>query len=97
MKLVYVPCSNEVEAKKIGGTLVEEKLACCANILPINSIYPWEGKIQEDSESLLLMKTNSDYETVKNRIEELHSYEIPAIAAFDIEINKKYENWSNSI
>jgi len=97
MKLIYVPCSDEQEAKKIGRTLVEEKLAVCANILPITSIYPWENEIREDSESLLLLKTNADYETVKNRIEELHSYEIPAISELDIKTNKKYLDWANSL
>ena len=98
MLLIYVPCKNNAEAKKIARVLVKEKLIVCANIIPkINSVFFWEGKVEECSEALLLMKTNLPYAKVKNRIKKLHSYKIPAIAAFKIDrINSEYAKWAKN-
>lgn len=78
---VYVTTANSEEAKRIGREVIKEKLAACANILPeITSIFRWEDEIQENGESLLLLKTKS--ELVKElimRVKSLHSYEIPCI------------------
>ena len=98
MLLIYVPCKNVAEAKKIGRVLVKEKLACCANVIPkIYSAYIWDKKLEETSEALLLMKTTAPYDKAKKRIEQLHSYSVPAIAAFKIKINPKYEKWARSV
>ena len=83
MRLIYVPCKNEAEAKKIGRALVKEKLVCCANVIPkMHSTFIWNGKLNETSEALLLMKAVKPHGRVKKRIEQLHSYSVPAIAAF---------------
>jgi periplasmic divalent cation tolerance protein len=97
--IVYVTTSKDLESKKIARKLLEEKLASCINIVPrIDSIYLWRGKIEEDSESIMLIKTKSDLvERVIKRIEELHSYEIPCI--LEIAVNnasKNYLNWIDS-
>ena len=96
MLLIYVPCKNQEEAKKIGRVLVKEKLACCINILPnIHSIFPWGGKVEETSESLLLLKTLSPYKKVRSRIEQLHSYSIPLISCIKLSnVNQKYKKWA---
>lgn len=98
MILIYIPCKDEAEAKSIGRTLVQEKLAFCVNIIPkTTSFYFWEGELEEGSESILLVKTNQDYETVSARIKELHSYEIPAIIQLEAKnVNKEYADWSKS-
>lgn len=99
MLLIYVPTSNEEEAKKIGRTLIKEKLAVCVNIIPrVTSIFYWENEIQETEESLLLLKTNESYNTVRKRIEELHSYDVPLVACFKLDdLNEKYKKWANSL
>ena len=98
MLLIYVPCKNESEAKKIGRVLVKEKLVCCANVIPkMRSVFIWNGKLDETTEALLLMKTVKPYAKVKKRIEQLHSYSVPAIAAFKIKINPKYEKWAKVV
>ncbi len=98
MLLVYVPCKNESEAKKIGRVLVKERLVCCANVIPkMHSSFIWNRKLDETSEALLLMKTLKPYGKVKKRIEQLHSYSVPAIAAFKIKINPKYNKWAKSV
>jgi periplasmic divalent cation tolerance protein len=74
-------------ARAAARLLVEERLVTCANIVPsIESIFRWEGKIEESSETLLLSKTSSrNYGSLERRIRELHSYEMPEIIAFRIE------------
>ena len=83
---VYITTSGEEESKKIGKTLVEEKLAACVNIIPsIESIYLWKGEIEDDEESLLIAKTKVEtVDKIIKRVKEIHSYETPAILAIPI-------------
>jgi periplasmic divalent cation tolerance protein len=74
------------EARKIARSLVEEKLVACVNIFPrIDSIYRWQGEVEEDSECALIAKTCDDNidETIR-RIKELHSYDVPDIIVLPI-------------
>ena len=84
--LIYITTKDEDEAKKIGKTLVEEKLAACVNTHPIKSIYRWEGEIQEEGEVAMLVKTKAQLaDKVIARVKELHSYEVPCIVSLPIE------------
>ena len=95
MRIVYVTCKDMDEAKKISRHLIENKLVACANIFPINSIYSWEGKIKEDNEVVVLLKTrDNNYENIESEIKKLHSYDIPAIYSWTVDkINKDYLTW----
>ena len=66
--------------------MVDERLAACANIVsPIRSIYRWEGKIWDEKEWLLVIKTQkSIFEDLANRVKALHSYSVPEIIALPI-------------
>lgn len=79
--LVYVVCANLEEAKHIAKSVLERRLAACANIIStIHSLYWWEGKIQEGTETLLILKAPySYYEEIEKVVKQLHSYEVPAI------------------
>ena len=82
---IYVTTTDEDEAKKIGKTLVEEKLAACVNIHPIRSIYRWEGNIEEEDEAAMFVKTKAELaDEVIKRVKELHSYEVPCIVSLPI-------------
>lgn len=83
---IYITTSSKEESKKIGETLVEEKLAACVNIVAsIESIYLWKGEIEHDDESLLIVKTKQDnIDKIIKRVKEIHSYETPAILAIPI-------------
>ena len=94
MILVYVVCNDKREADKLAKSIVEKKLAACANIFPISSFYYWENNLKEDNEVVLLLKTISDnYEALEEEIKKLHSYDIPAIIKINVEANSEYETW----
>jgi periplasmic divalent cation tolerance protein len=84
---VYAVFGSAAEAQSIARTVVEERLAACANILtPCRSVYRWEGSIQEDEEVPALFKTRADTaDALVARIAELHSYEVPAAVVWPIE------------
>lgn len=94
--VAFVACGSEEEAVKIANALVEERLAACANIVaPIRSIYRWEGKICDEKEWLLLVKTErSRFDGVRQRVKSLHSYSVPEIIALPIvEGSAAYLRW----
>lgn len=78
---VYVVCGSLEEAKKLARTVLEQRLAACANIIPtLHSLYWWEGAIQEGTEVLLLLKAPyTYYEAIERLIRTHHSYQVPAI------------------
>ena len=84
--VLYVTTASAHEAGKIGRALVEERLAACANILTgMTSVYRWQGKVEQGSETVLLLKTSAArQEAAIARIRALHSYEVPCITAWAI-------------
>ena len=81
---VLTSVGTEQQALDIAHTLVKRRLAACVNILPgVRSIFRWKGKVQQDAELLLVIKTlASNFEAVRGVIKELNAYELPEIAAF---------------
>lgn len=98
--VVYITAPNEDEAVKIARILVEERLAGCINIIKgIRSIYSWHGKIEDDAEVLMIVKTQRYlFEPLKSRVKELHSYTVPEIIALPIiEGSGEYLNWLKEV
>jgi len=96
LKLIYVTCETRDEAVMIANTVVEDRLAACANILgDITSIYWWEGSIQEGREIAVILKTRSDLvDKLTERIKKLHSYSCPCVVALPIEGgNREFLDW----
>ena len=94
--LILTTASTKIEADQIANKLVQEKLAACVNIITnIQSIYRWEGKINTDSEFLLIIKTMKSAENkVIQCIKKHHSYDTPEIISFPITGgDKRYLNW----
>jgi periplasmic divalent cation tolerance protein len=83
VRVVLVTAPDEETGRRLGGALVEERLAACVNVVPgIHSLYRWEGKVQDDAELLLVVKTRADrIEALAARVCELHPYELPEILA----------------
>ena len=96
-KIVVLVTTNGVrQAKKIARALMEEKLAACANVItPVRSIYRWEGKVTEENECLMIIKTTrARFEEVRACVERLHSYSVPEVIALPIiDGAANYLNW----
>ena len=94
--VVFVTSGSEEEALKIAHALVGERLAACVNLVsPIRSIYRWEGKICDEKEWLLVMKTHMGrFDALEKRVKALHSYSVPEIIALPIVTGSpSYLNW----
>jgi periplasmic divalent cation tolerance protein len=79
-RLVLVTCATLEEARKIARDVVEKKLAACVNIVThaVESFYSWEGKLEDSSEYLLLMKTSEErIDELQKQTLSLHSYVTP--------------------
>lgn len=84
--IVFVTTKSAWVAKRIGKAVIGEQLAACVTILgTCQSLYRWNGKIQESAESLMMIKTTARcYERLQKRIKGLHSYAVPEIVAVSI-------------
>jgi periplasmic divalent cation tolerance protein len=94
--VVFVTCGSEEEGLKIANALVEGRLAACVNLIsPIRSIYRWEGRIWDEKEWLLIIKTQKGrFEELERKVKALHSYSVPEIISLPIvEGSSAYLNW----
>lgn len=94
--ICYVTTPNEESAKKIATDLVSNKLAACVNIIPnIQSVYEWEGKINEDLEYLLMIKTTTEnVQELTTYVRENHPYSVAEVISVKIESgNPPYLDW----
>ncbi|HKN83006.1 MAG TPA: divalent-cation tolerance protein CutA [Pyrinomonadaceae bacterium] len=84
--VVFMTASSGEEAARLAEMLVGAHLAACVQILPeMESVYRWEGKIERQSEVLLLAKTTIDkFEELEREVRALHSYETPEIIAVPV-------------
>ncbi len=90
----YVTHSDEAAARNLSENLVTRRLAACANILPIQSVYWWEGVVQQEGEWVSILKTSLALEgELEKAIGELHPYEVPCIMRFEVRANVGYERW----
>ena len=95
-KIIITTTTNKEEAVKIVKILLNERLIACANIIgSVLSLYWWRGKIQEDNELMIIMKSNEKLlEKTMKKILEIHSYKIPEILVLPIERGSQpYFNW----
>ena len=94
--IVVFVTAPENEAPALAKTLVEERLVACVNLVPgLRSIYWWQGKVEDEPEVLCIMKTRSNlFESLRDRVRELHSYEVEEIIALPILAgNLPYLDW----
>jgi periplasmic divalent cation tolerance protein len=93
---VLVTCPSRASAETIARVVVQERLAACANIgSGINSIYRWNGAIEETDEVPLLLKTRADlFDRLAGRVKEMHDYVVPCIIATTLTaIDPAYAKW----
>ncbi|KAM4696886.1 protein CutA isoform 2-T5 [Rhinophrynus dorsalis] len=100
LSAAYVTCPNDTVAKDIARGLVQRKLAACVNVIPqITSIYEWKGKIEEDNEVLLMIKTRSSkVAALTEYVRSVHPYEVCEVISLPIEQgNPPYLKWIGEI
>lgn len=87
VRVLLVTAPNKKTARSIARVLVGERLAACVNVIPVSaSIYHWVGKIVEERECLLLVKTSAArVEALARRIVALHPYSVPEILSLPVE------------
>jgi periplasmic divalent cation tolerance protein len=92
---VVTTVANRDDAQRLARALVERKLAACAQISAIESVYNWKDAVQQEPEFRILFKTTDGrYKLVESTIRELHPYELPAIHAFDFaHVDPAYAAW----
>jgi periplasmic divalent cation tolerance protein len=95
-RVVMTTVASPEEATRLGRTLVEERLAACATLLPaVHSIYRWQGQIESSAETLLLLKTAAgQLSDLESRLQQLHSYQTPEFLVLAIESGSdRYLAW----
>lgn len=96
----FVTCPNDKVAKDLARGIVESKLAACVSIIPaITSVYEWQGKIQEDSEVLLMIKTRSSkVPDLTQYVRANHPYEVAEVISLPIDQgNPPYLKWIRDV
>jgi periplasmic divalent cation tolerance protein len=95
-RIVLTTVANPEEAARLGGALVEERLAACVTMIPCaQSIYRWKGKVESSAETLLLIKTGPEQlAALEARLHELHSYQTPEFLILAIDAaSRPYLEW----
>ena len=94
--LVLCTCPGNSIAAKISTALIDLKLAACVNRVPgVKSWYRWQGRIEQEEEVLLLIKTTgSRFAEVESAIRRLHPHELPEVIGVSITAGSEaYLNW----
>jgi periplasmic divalent cation tolerance protein len=96
IRTILITVPDEEVGARIAQQLVEERLVACVNLVPkIRSIYRWKGKVEDDTESLMICKTAQDrLSTLMTRVNELHPYTVPEVLALPVEVGlSAYCEW----
>ena len=96
INFIYMTAGSRDEARKIGKELVISRLAACVNILDnMNSFYLWDGKVQDDTEVVMIAKTTEDQvPALVEKVKSLHSYECPCIVSIPVSGgNQAFLDW----
>jgi periplasmic divalent cation tolerance protein len=95
-RIVLTTAANPEEAARLARTLVEERLAACATLVPsVRSVYWWQDKVENSAESLLILKTSADnLAALEARLRALHSYDTPEFLALRVDSGSRdYLDW----
>lgn len=93
--VVLVTASSADEARQLARGLLENRLAACVNVVPVASLFRWEGAIQQEAEALMIIKTRADaFDRLAQAIKAAHSYDVPEIIALPIAAGSaEYLKW----
>lgn len=95
-RVVLVTVPDEVTGQSLVRRLVEEEVVACGNIVPgITSVYRWQGRVEQDTEALVVFKTTAaGAERLVRRVPELHPYDVPEVLVLPVEAgHRPYMEW----
>ncbi|HNT33862.1 MAG TPA: divalent-cation tolerance protein CutA [bacterium] len=95
MILVYITNPSCEQARTLAKHLIEKRLIACANIYSgVTSLYRWKGTLAEESECVMIGKTQEAlFDSVRREVERVHPYEIPCILKIPVSANEAFLNW----
>lgn len=95
MLVVLCTFPNAAKATEIARIVVSERLAACVNLQSVTSIYSWKDELQNEAETLAIIKTTDErFEALKKRLVELHPYEVPEVIAMQVTTgHEPYLSW----
>ena len=95
VSIVLTTLGADADAAAIARTLIDERLAACVNILPpMTSVYRWQGKVEQDREQQIVIKTAADrVNALQARLRQLHPYELPEFLVLDATGSDAYLAW----
>jgi periplasmic divalent cation tolerance protein len=97
MRIYYITLNTDDEARQISRALLEQALAVCTNWFPITCAYRWEGKIVEEPETVLLVKTRPGYRQAIEELVRQHISYTNLMAEITPEsVNESFANWLNA-
>ena len=94
--VAFCTVDQDDKAKEIASTIIQNRLAACVNIIPnIQSIYWWKGKIQNEGELLMVIKTTRDcFDALDHLLKKIHPYEVHELIAWQPDrTSEVYEDW----
>ena len=94
MRLVLTTCADQASAEQLARQLLEQRLAACVSLLPVTSLYHWQGELQQEQEVQLVVKTGADQ--LPRLLEALtrnHSYEVPELLVLEASAAGPYGAW----
>jgi periplasmic divalent cation tolerance protein len=92
---VWMTCKNEAEARRLARLVLEKRLAACANIFPVYSLFWWGGAVRSSNEVAVVLKTRESLEKrLISELEKAHSYDVPCIDSLPISgMNRSCASW----
>ena len=95
VSIVLTTLGADADAATIARTLIDERLAACVNILPpMTSVYRWQGKVEQEREQQIVIKTAQDRVwALQARLRQLHPYELPEFLVLDATASDAYFAW----
>ncbi len=97
--VVLITAKDKAEARRIARKLLQKKLAACVNFVPIESMFIWEGEIQEEDEVLMIVKTKIDaFDELASAVKIAHSYDNPEIIGAPVILgSREYLKWIDNV
>ena len=95
VRVVLCTCPSD-HAERIARTVLEERLVACVNVVSgVKSLYWWKGEIQDDSETMLVIKTPTEtYAKLEQRLIEIHPYQVPEVLSLEVvDGSRSYISW----